>query len=467
MHYRSTSVLVLSLILGLFIFSSCSDPVIPLVELPPEPEPIQSQQSPIENNEDVDPITKKETESGLTDSAIRIAVIADGPNEYLNDSEGLSVWQAVEAWANSVNLSTKLAGREILVERIDAGTFRHVEAIDTVCQGNYFALVGSFAVNDSEGLDFLQSTECALPDFPAATFSLRRLYSGQTFQSNPIAGVISNSGWASYHAQTSSSASQNAAILLPELPSVVLAGERLLESATSQGLRFNYSPIYEIESDFVAQAQDLLQSESDSLVWGTSGKELLRFLNTLKSIDSEKSFEFISCGQKCYNPDWVALAGPDGQGVSVWLPHLPIEEAELNDELLRYLFFMNLTHGPDSKPTAAGIAAWSAALLFEEAVSRSVGANSASYKPENLSQEGVLSAAQSITFWDARGLHGISNPADGIPSSCFVIMTLNDGLWEREFPLRPGELSCEDENLTELQATTNLEEVEDQLESPE
>ena len=46
-------------------------------------------------------------------------------------------------------------------------------------------------------------------------------------------------------------------------------------------------------------------------------------------------------------------------------------------------------------------------------------------------------------------------------------MTLNDGLWEREFPLRPGELSCEDENLTELQATTNLEEVEDQLESPE
>ena len=30
-----------------------------------------------------------------------------------------------------------------------------------------------------------------------------------------------------------------------------------------------------------------------------------------------------------------------------------------------------------------------------------------------------------------------------------------------------GELSCEDGNLTELQATTNLEEVEDQLESPE
>ena len=51
-------------------------------------------------------------EPGLTDTSIRIAVIADGPNEYLNDSEGLSVWQSVEAWAESVNRSTKLAGKK-------------------------------------------------------------------------------------------------------------------------------------------------------------------------------------------------------------------------------------------------------------------------------------------------------------------------------------------------------------------
>tara|TARA_Y100001970_G_scaffold76012_1_gene96401 strand:- start:53504 stop:54760 length:1257 start_codon:yes stop_codon:yes gene_type:complete len=417
-------------------------------------------------SDDMNQLTQ-EMESGLTDTTIRIAVIADGPNEYLNDSEGLSVWQSVEAWAESVNRSTKLAGREIIVERVDSATFRHVEAINAVCEGNYFALVGSFAVNDSDGLNLLQSPECLLPDFPAATFSLRRLYSGQTYQSNPIAGVTSNAGWASYFAQSNPSEIESVATLLPELPSIVLAGERLLESATSQGLKFSHSPVYRIESDFQSEAEALLQTESDSLVWVTSGRELIRFLDALKDIDPEKSFRFISCGQKCYNPDWVASAGESGQGVSVWLPHLPIEEAELNDELLRYLFFMSVAHGSDSKPTAAGIAAWSAALLFEEAVSRSVGTNSASYKPETLSQEGVLVAAKSITFWDARGLHGISNPADVIPSSCFVIMTFDDGLWEREFPLRPGELSCEDESLVELKATTNLEEVEEELESPE
>ena len=151
---------------------------------------------------------------------------------------------------------------------------------------------------------------------------------------------------------------------------------------------------------------------------------------------------------------------------SVWLPHLPIEEAELNDELLRYLFFMNATHGTEAQPTAAGISAWSSALLFEEAVSRAVGADSAVYRPETLTRESVIEAAKGITFWDAKGLHGISNPAGGIPSPCFVIMTLTDGLWQRSFPQRPGELSCEDDNLVVLEATVGFEDAEN-IRSPE
>ena len=105
-------------------------------------------------------------------------------------------------------------------------------------------------INDSDGLNLLQSPECLLPDFPATTFSLRRLYSGQTYQSNPIAGVTSNAGWASYFGQSNPASIESVATLLPELPSIVLAGERLLESATAQGLKFSHSPIYEIETDF-------------------------------------------------------------------------------------------------------------------------------------------------------------------------------------------------------------------------
>ena len=112
----------LLLLLPLILLASCSDPVIPLAELPPEPTPLESQPPSVMSN-DMNQLTQ-EIEPGLTDTTIRIAVIADGPNEYLNDSEGLSVWQSVEAWAESVNRSTKLAGREVIVERIDSATFR-------------------------------------------------------------------------------------------------------------------------------------------------------------------------------------------------------------------------------------------------------------------------------------------------------------------------------------------------------
>ncbi len=450
------------LLIGL---TACSDPVIPLVAPPPEPTPTQNLTSPPQETAD-DP-RPEEFEPGLTDTTIRIAVIADGPEESLNDSESISVWQSIEAWARVVNQSTKLAGREILVERIDSAIFRHVEAIEFVCEEGFFAIVGSYALNDADGLDRLLAPDCLLPDFPTATFSLQRLYSGVTFQSNPTTGIITNAGWASYFAETQQEAAQNSATLLPELPSTVLAGERLIEASTAKGFKFIHSPIFGIETDFSSEIEALTQSGSKSLVWGSSGSRLIQFLNSLSEYDPEYRFDFTNCFQNCYNPNWVGNAGFMGEGISVWLPHLPIEEAELNDELLRYLFYMNATHGAKANPSAAGIAAWSAALLFQEAVSRAVGTDSASYKPESLTRQSVIDAANGITFWDASGLHGISNPADGIPSPCFVIMTLIDGLWVRTFPERPGQLSCEDENLVTLEATADFEIVGDTPQSPE
>ncbi|HJM28145.1 MAG: ABC transporter substrate-binding protein [Acidimicrobiales bacterium] len=465
MGFRIKQTRFSSFIVVLLALCACSDPVIPLVAPPPEPTPVQTLVTSPEITTGEDEVEPQER--GTTATTLRIAVIADGPDDSLNDGEAISVWQSVEAWANSVNRSTKLAGREIIVERVDSAIFRHVEALNFVCEGDFFAIVGSFALNDSDGLEQLLSPNCSLPDFPANVFSLTRLYSGLTFQSNPTGAITTSAGWASYFAEIDQSSSQEAATLMPELTSTVLAGERIIESATAKGFKFVHSPIYEIESDFSKETEALILTNSKSLVWGNSGSQLTRFLNSIEAYEPDFSFEFITCGQACYNPDWIQNAGLAAEGVSIWLPHLPIEEAELNDELLRYLFFMNSTHGTEAKPTAAGIAAWSAALLFEEAVSRAVGTGSAAYRPESLTRQSVIEAAQGITFWDASGLHGISNPAEGIPSPCFVIMTLTDGLWERTFPQRPGELSCEDQNLVVLEATADFEAIEGNSQSPE
>ena len=174
----------------------------------------------------------------------------------------------------------------------------------------------------------------------------------------------------------------------------------------------------------------------------------------------------IDCGQACYSRDWVEESGRLGNGVSVWLPILPFEDAEFSRELARYLFALPTVH-PDAVPTVVGVESWAAGLLFQEAVERSIGTDTADYDPDSISRAGVIAAAQTITVWDANGLHGVANPAEGIPSPCFTLLTLDDGMWDRTFPSRRGVMNCRPENLVELQFTPDLGSTGEVAISPE
>jgi len=462
--YRPVFLVLLAL--SLIVASACSDPVFPTVSPPPTVTPVAPTPTPVDTTSP-EPVQEVSTEPGLTSDVMRIAVIADGENSSINDGESESVWQAVEAWATAVNQTSKLAGRMVVVERIDSAVSRHAEAIEQVCTGDYFALIGSSSINDSEGLSLLSSPECSLPDFPAFIYSAQRLNSEITFVSNPAYSQVTNAGWAAYFSRENPDAVERAATLFPELSPLVLGGNQTIEAATATGYRFIYSPIYDFETDFLLEAESLIESDARSLTWRNSGNQLLLFLEAINRIDPDFAFDFIDCGQNCYSPRWVSSAGDFGEGVSVWLPYLPIEEAELSDELLRYLFYLLSTHGSAGVTSAAGVAAWSAGLLFEEAVSRAVGLDSAAYDPDSLTREAVIEAAKTINFWDANGLHGVSNPSEGIPSPCYVIVTLQEGVWKRSYPSRPGELDCEDSNLVTLAALQGLTEEDSSRENPE
>ena len=454
------------LALSLIAASACSDPIFPTVSPPPTVTPVAPSPTPVDTTSP-EPVQEVSTEPGLTSDVMRIAVIADGENSSINDGESESIWQAVEAWATAVNQTSKLAGRTVVVERIDSAVSRHAEAIEQVCTGDYFALIGSSSINDSEGLSLLSSPECSLPDFPAFIYSAQRLNSEITFVSNPAYSQVTNAGWAAYFSRVNPDAVERAATLFPELSPLVLGGNQTIEAATATGYRFIHSPIYNFETDFLLEAESLIESDARSLTWRNSGSQLLSFLGAINQVDPDFRFDFIDCGQNCYSQNWVAAAGDFGEGVSVWLPYLPIEEAELSDELLRYLFYLLSTHGSEGVTSAAGVAAWSAGLLFEEAVSRAVGLDSAAYDPDSLTREAVIEAAKTINFWDANGLHGVSNPSEGIPSPCYVIVTLQEGVWKRSYPSRPGELDCEDSNLVTLAALQGLTQENASRENPE
>ena len=315
--------------------------------------------------------------------------IADGPEAGLGTHDASEqVWQAVEAWAAGINTQGQLANREVVVERIDAAVFRHEDAIDQVCNGDFFAIVGSWATNDADGLSQLAGPGCALPDFPARAFTVERLESELTFVSNPTNANTTNAGWAAYHAREYPDAVASAATMMLEVPAVVADGQRTLEAATTQGYTFVYSPVISVDTDFTQDAQALIDSGARSLTWRNSGERLLRLLAAIDDLDPEFTLDFIDCGQACYSAEWLAAAGDLRHPVHVWLPTLPIEEADLESELTRYLFFMTQTHGDQVQLSAEGLAAWSAASLFEASVNLATGKGTPDYEASSLTPLG-------------------------------------------------------------------------------
>ncbi len=401
-----------------------------------------------------------DSEPGVTADTIRIGVIADvGGTAELGAENNLGAFEAVDAWAATVNATGGMAGgRTIEVVRFDSQVVRHAEQIDLACNSDVFALVGSAALDDGAGLDQLTSAECALPDFPAAASTVERLRSSGTFVSNPIAGQIWNAGWARWYHDTYPAAVDEAATVLFSFPPAQVNGERMIEAASAQGFEFVARPTADPGTDFAAEVEEFVDEGARALVWRNSANRLLGLLDELGS--GRSRFRVVDCGQACYSRTWVDEAGRLGNGVSVWLPILPFEDAEFSPELARYLFALPTVH-PDAVPTVVGVEAWAAGLLFQEAVERSLGTGTADYDPDSISRAGVIAAARTITEWDANGLQGVANPAEAIPSPCFTLLTLDDGMWDRTFPARRGAMNCRPENLVELQFTEDLDSTPD------
>ena len=467
---RRCRVIVLFVALAL-VAAACAEPAVPEIVAPaiptPTPPPTATPAPTVVNQPTPTP-RPFEQEPGVTEDTIRIGVIYDTGVNDVADQMARSAPEAVEAWARSVNTEGGVAGgRTVEVVRIETQPLLgdHADAIDRACNSGLFALVGSTALFDSLGVEQLESPACGLPDFPSLVYSRERLASAVTTATNPIMADIWQAGWARHFVEAQPEAALAAATMYLEFPISIINGERTIEAATAQGYEFVYREEMAFDTDFVAEAAALDAAGAELLTWRSDGGRLIALLRAID--DAQVDIGPIDCGIMCYSDTWVEAAGGLGQGVRAWLPTLPFEESDSVPELVRYLFWRGSTSGADgSEPTSIGTLAWASALLFEEAVNIAIGQDTEDYDPNNITRAGVIAAANTITDWDARGLHGPANPADGVPSSCFVLLRLRGGAWRRVFPDQRGALDCNPDNLVPLSITLRLGEDDEDLELP-
>ncbi len=408
--------------------------------------------APIEIVPTPSPTPEPAPEVGLTDTLLRIGVIADVSTGTLADDRGESAWNAVLAWARSVNDSGGLAGRQIVVQPIDSAVFFNKEALEEAC-ADVFAIVGSWSVNDGEDLDVLLSPECSMPDFPAEARTPRRRQSPITFQSNPQTVVLEQAGPGQYLAEQFPDEVDAAALPVLDLRSIRVESERLIEAYALGGFQFVQRPTVSLDADLVELATTLTDTEITALVWNADANRLVTLLAELEALGGAPPV--VSCGEACYGAEFLAGAGALAEGVTTWLTTVPLEEADASFELTQYRFWLGRVR-PEEVPDAVGVKAWAAALLFEEAVNRATLAGSPSFSPDLLTRSAVLDAAETITEWDANGLHGEANPAEGVGSPCFVLLVAANGEWQREQPFGRGRFDCEADNLVTLVDTIEL-----------
>ena len=389
---------------------------------------------------------------GLTATTLRVAVIADVETGGVADGRSRSVHAAVRAWAEAVNAAGGLAGRTIDVVTLDAGLFGHEAVLAEACGGDIFALVGSDALLDDEGVELLGGPDCDLVDFPAQVHSPRRATSPRTFQAVPVSPGSVNVGALRWVAERQPVRIRSTATFFVDLPVTVMAAERTAEAARSLGFEVVYDPSITISENLDPYVAEMVTAGVHHVLWDG---DTHRLLDLLASLDAAGLSVGLNCGTACASAQFMDSAARAADGILIWSPYLPLREEAQSPELAAYRQWLAVTD-PGAVPDLQGLAAWAAGRLFEEAVRRAIGAGTPAADPGALSAASAAAAAAGIVNWHGHGLHAPSSPGTGEPSPCGVVMGASDGNLFRFHPVPAGTFDCSPENLFALEATARL-----------
>ena len=153
--------------------------------------------------------------------------------------------------------------------------------------------------------------------------------------------------------------------------------------------------------------------------------------------DQQFEPDVIDLGQQYYDP---ALAeSPGSEGAYVLTNTTPFEEAEGNPALQVYLHWLDEA-APGVAPTTLGVQAFSAGLLFAQAM-KELGSD--------VTRDNLIAELTKITEWDGGGLHMLTNPGENELVNCFLYLQIKDGAFERHFPEEAFE--CDPDATYELQ----------------
>lgn len=378
---------------------------------------------------------------GVRDDAIEIAVISDRAGQVKVPTA--SIEESMAAFVEWCNGFGGINGRTLELTRIDSKLFSHLEATMEACDAGVFAIVGSGSVTDNQGAQ--EMVDCGLVEVPAYTATPAKALSDRLVAPLPNPANRYNVGFARWMAETHPDALDRAAILHPAIDTASIQADRMREAYEAEGFTF----VVDRETPAIAESYtaEALAMEEAGVRWVTMVSATSEAVKLLRDLETQGfSPEVVDLGPQFYDAELAAE--PAAEGALIQVSTVPFEEAADSPALTTYLDAYRAAAGDDApEPTALGVTAFSAGLLF---------ATAAQALGDDLTRDGLLEELHAIRAWDGGGLHAPSDPGGRAAPTCIAYLEVHDGGFRRVHPPEPASFDCDPSYAVDLEGDVGV-----------
>jgi hypothetical protein len=403
----------------------------------------------------------KADDIGITAKEIRLAVVADVDNSLVPGLFQASV-DGMKAWAKWVNQQGGIAGRKVVIDFIDS----HLSpddarnAVIKACSED-FAMVGGQAlflnnVSDMVGCANKQGQSIGLPDLPGLALEPAQLCSPVTYvatgdkescatRDQSPQTYFPQQGDFIYYLQQQKKL--HGLFVVPnDLKATRDAVIPQVQSAVDLGIKddgggFFNSSASSLQSA-ITPAIKIVKDNDSNFVYNGNAPNVMVFLRKEAKLQSVDSVKFWACNQGCYDKEqFLVPGGADVDGTYSVTYTLPFYSEYKSNPTLKAL--VDQLGGPD-KMNANGVASWVAALLFQDAVAKTVAGGG------TLNRETLLASVKATHDFDASGIIGPTDIGNKKLSPCLVMSQVQNGAWKRVFPKKVGTFDCDKKNVNEI-----------------
>lgn len=361
------------------------------------------------------------TAPGVTDAEIRVGSISSlsGPVPGL----GASAAAATRSYVAFLNASGGVCGRQVVLQEADDGTDSgRYRSLASEFATAALGIAGGFNVGDVGAVDVIRQSGLPLvsvvsQDTLTALPTVFDVFPPFEDPDRPIA---------KYEFLRSQGASRVSLVYIAVDQSRALAAveQRLMRASGLEIVQVQELPLSTLSYD--APARSVINSGADYMLFvGDSGHnaDMARSL-----ADAGHQLRFQEYYTFAYGSTYLELAGAAAEGTTTWLRTLPNEEAGTNEELARFVEWMDRT-APGEVQDVFAAEAWSGTKAFFDALQAI---------PGPITREALVAQLAAMESFDAGGMMAPIRMGAELNNGCFVGLRVQGGRWIRLAPATSG-----------------------------